>query len=136
MIALSAVQSGDFDAVIIEDQLPLMVPSRLIKELVSVKQGIPVISVVRGNERRKELLDDFGLGLFSYFEPDKHSGEELFEMLSSAKRFQDFKKEVPREKLNLDYFEHHTKSFSYYFELHSRVHMPTYYTYLCFYDCY
>ena len=77
MIALSAVQSGDFDAVIIEDQLPLMVPSRLIKELVSVKQGIPVISVVRGNERRKELLDDFGLGLFSYFEPDKHSGEEL-----------------------------------------------------------
>ena len=99
MIALSAVQSGDFDAVIIEDQLPLMVPSRLIKELVSVKQGIPVISVVRGNERRKELLDDFGLGLFSYFEPDKHSGEELFEMLSSAKRFQDFKKEAPRTAL-------------------------------------
>ena len=99
MIALSAVQSGDFDAVIIEDQLPLMVPSRLIKELVSVKQGIPVISVVRGNERRKELLDDFGLGLFSYFEPDKHSGEALFEMLSSAKRFQDFKKEAPRTAL-------------------------------------
>ena len=96
MIALSAVQTGDFDAVIIEDQLPLMVPSRLIKELVSAKPGIPVISVVRGNERKKELLDDFGLGLFSYFEPDKHSGDELFAMLNSAKRFQDFKKEVPR----------------------------------------
>ena len=96
MIALSAVQTGDFDAVIIEDQLPLMVPSRLIKELVSAKPGIPVISVVRGNERKKELLDDFGLGLFSYFEPDKHSGDELFAMLNSAKRFQGFKKEAPR----------------------------------------
>ena len=84
MIALSAVQTGDFDAVIIEDQLPLMLPSRLIKELVSAKPGIPVISVVRGNERKKELLDDFGLGLFSYFEPEKHSGDELLAMLNSA----------------------------------------------------
>jgi DNA-binding NtrC family response regulator len=96
MIALSAVQTGDFDAVIIEDQLPLMLPSRLIKELVSAKPGIPVISVVRGNERKKELLDDFGLGLFSYFEPEQHSGDELFAMLNSAKRFQDFKKDAPR----------------------------------------
>ena len=31
MIALSAVQPGNFDAVIIEDQLPLMTPSRLIQ---------------------------------------------------------------------------------------------------------
>ena len=30
MIALSAVQTGNFDAVIIEDQLPLMTPTRLI----------------------------------------------------------------------------------------------------------
>ncbi len=96
MIALSAVQTGDFDAVILEDQLPLMTPSRLIKELVAVKNGIPVIGVVRGNDRKKELLDDFGLGLFSYFEPNEHSGEELFAMLESAKRFQDFKKDVPR----------------------------------------
>ena len=99
MIALSAIQTGDFDAVIIEDQLPLMDPSRLIKELVNAKPGIPVISVVRGNERKKDLLDDFGLGLFSYFEPDQHSGDELFAMLNSAKRFQDFKKEAPRTSL-------------------------------------
>ena len=46
--------------------------------------------------KEERTLDDLGLGLFSYFEPDKHSGEELFEMLSSAKRFQDFKKEAPR----------------------------------------
>ena len=99
MIALSAVQTGGFDAVIIEDQLPLMDPSRLIKELVAAKPGIPVIGVVRGNERKKELLDDFGLGLFSYFEPDQHSGEELLSMLKSAKRFQEFKNEAPRTTL-------------------------------------
>ena len=77
MIALSAVQTGSFDAVIIEDQLPLMTPSRLIKELVAVDSNIPVISVVRGRDRKKDLLNDFGLGLFSYFEPDEDSGEEI-----------------------------------------------------------
>jgi len=96
MIALSAVQTGDFDAVIIEDQLPLMTPSRLLKELVSIKNGIPVIAVVRGSERKREVLADFDLGLFSYFEPNEHSGEEILAMLDSAKRFQDFKREVPR----------------------------------------
>ena len=45
--------------------------------------------------KEKELLDDFGLGLFSYFEPEKHSGDELLAMLNSAKQFQDFKKDVP-----------------------------------------
>ncbi len=96
MIALSAVQTGSFDAVIIEDQLPLMTPSRLIKELVAVDSNIPVISVVRGRDRKKDLLNDFGLGLFSYFEPNEDSGEEIFSMLTTAKQFKDFKKEVPK----------------------------------------
>ena len=96
MIALSAVQTGSFDAVIIEDQLPLMTPSRLIKELVAVDSNIPVISVVRGRDRKKDLLNDFGLGLFSYFEPNEDSGEEIFSMLTTAKQFKDFKKDVPK----------------------------------------
>ena len=96
MIAMSAVQSGDFDAVIIEDQLPLMTPSRLLKELVSTQNNIPVISVLRGEQRKKEVLNDFNMGLFSYFEPDKSTGEELYSILSSAKQFHDFKQDVPR----------------------------------------
>jgi len=96
MIAMSAVQSGDFDAVIIEDQLPLMTPSRLLKELVSTQNNIPVISVLRGEQRKKEVLNDFNMGLFSYFEPDKSTGEELYSILSSAKQFRDFKQDVPR----------------------------------------
>ena len=96
MIAMSAVQSGDFDAVIIEDQLPLMTPSRLLKELVSTQNNIPVISILRGEQRKKEVLNDFTMGLFSYFEPDKSTGEELYSILSSAKQFRDFKQDVPR----------------------------------------
>ena len=70
MIALSAIQTQDFDTVIIEDRLPLMTPSRLIDEFISLKMGIPVISVIRSDERRNHILDDFGNGLFGWFEPD------------------------------------------------------------------
>ena len=91
MIALSAVQTGSFDAVVIEDQLPLMTPSRLLKELVEVDANTPVISVVRGHDRKKDLLNDFALGLFSYFEPDENSGEEIFSILALAKQFKNFK---------------------------------------------
>ena len=96
MIALSAVQTGNFDAVIIEDQLPLMTPTRLIQEFVSVQSGIPLISVIRSDERQKTLLNDFDLGLFGSFEPETYSSEQIFNLLNSAKQFHDFKKSVPR----------------------------------------
>ena len=96
MIALSAVQTGNFDAVIIEDQLPLMTPTRLIQEFVSVQSGIPLISVIRSDERRNTLLNDFDLGLFGSFEPETYSSEQIFNLLNSAKQFHDFKKSVPR----------------------------------------
>ena len=65
MIALSAVQTSDFDAVIIENELPLMTPNRLIKELTQTGVGMPVIGLIRSDERRKGLLDDYEAGLFS-----------------------------------------------------------------------
>jgi len=99
MIALSAIQTGEFDAVIIEDQLPLMTPSRLIQELFTTNSTIPLISVVRSNERRKSLLTDVGMGLFGYYEPEYYTGDDLFELLSAAKNFHDFKKQVPRTSL-------------------------------------
>ena len=99
MIALSAIQSDEFDSVIIEDKLPLMTPSRLIQELFSINAAIPLISIVNSKERQKTLLSDVGMGLFGYYEPAKYSGEELFDLLISAKRFHDFKKQVPRTSL-------------------------------------
>ena len=41
MIAISAVQSKPANAVIIEDNLPLMTPTRLIQELVSIQPTCP-----------------------------------------------------------------------------------------------
>ena len=96
MIALSAVQTSDFDAVIIEDELPLMTPNRLIKELTQTGVGMPVIGLIRSDERRKGLLDDYEAGLFSYFEPGLGDGDQLLNTLRSAKQFHDFKKESPR----------------------------------------
>ena len=96
MIALSAIQTQDFDTVIIEDRLPLMTPSRLIDEFISLKMGIPVISVIRSDERRNHILDDFGNGLFGWFEPDHVNTDELISILSSAKTFHNFIKEAPR----------------------------------------
>ncbi len=56
MIAISAVQSGDFDAVIIEDELPLMTPSRLIREVFKTNRMIPIITLVRSKKERKRFL--------------------------------------------------------------------------------
>ena len=55
MIALSAIQTGDFDSVIIEDKLPLMTPSRLIQELFSTNASIPLISIVNSYRLKLSL---------------------------------------------------------------------------------
>jgi len=96
MIAISAVQSGDFDAVIIEDELPLMTPSRLIREVFKTNRMIPIITLVRSEKRKKTILDDVGMGLFGYFEPEFSKVDHLSDLLKSAKRFHDFKKQAPK----------------------------------------
>ena len=60
MIALSAIQTQSFDSVIIENNLPLMKPTRLIKEFQSLKLDIPVICIVRDDSRRLQILDEVG----------------------------------------------------------------------------
>ena len=67
MIALSAIQTDNFDAVIIEDQLPLMTPTRLIQELTNAQTHTPVICVVRSEQRKRDLVYDFEFCLFNYF---------------------------------------------------------------------
>ena len=99
MIALSAVQTGDFDAVIIEDELPLMAPSRLIQELFKTNATIPIIALIRSDKRRGNILSDVGMGLFGYFEPDFSTSDELINLLKSAKIFHDFKKNAPKTSI-------------------------------------
>ena len=99
MIALSAVQTGDFDAILIEDELPLMDPSRLIQELFKTNATIPIIALVRSSKRRGNILKDVGMGLFGYSEPEYSSPDELSNLLLSAKKFHDFKKNAPKTSL-------------------------------------
>ena len=96
MIALSAAQTQEFDIIIIEDQLPLMTPMRLIKELISINSTVPVIGIIRSDEASMNLLDNFGVGLFGCIEPETHNNEEVLELLNSAKQFHDFLKNVPK----------------------------------------
>jgi len=96
MIALSAAQTKEFDIIIIEDQLPLMTPIRLIKELISINSTVPVIGIIRSDEASMNLLESFGAGLFGCIHPESSSNEEILTLLSSAKRFHDFIKNVPK----------------------------------------
>ena len=60
MIALNALSdsANKYSAVIIEDQLPLMDPSNLIKQLEHYSKT-PIIAIVRSDKRRSEILNDF-----------------------------------------------------------------------------
>ena len=56
MIALNALSDSEnkYSAVIIEDQLPLMDPSNLIKQLEHYSKT-PVIAIIRSNKRRATI---------------------------------------------------------------------------------
>ncbi len=97
MIAIGAVQAGDYDCIIIEDTLPLMSVSRLVDEFVSMESKVPVISIVRSKERKSNFLDDFGHGLYGWFEPDMGSAEELVQLIESAKSFHNFIKGIDKK---------------------------------------
>ena len=96
MIALSAAQTQEFDTIIIEDQLPLMTPTRLIKELISIDSTKPVIGLIRSEESSMNLLNNFGVGLFGCIHPENCSSEDVLILLKSAKRFHNFLKDVPK----------------------------------------
>ena len=96
LIAINAVQTQDYSAVILEDQLPLMSVQHLTGELLSMDKTTPVISFIRSEDRREQFLDDFGHGLFGWCEPEKCSSEELVTLLNEAKRFHDFFKKLSK----------------------------------------
>ena len=102
MIAISAVQSNLTNAVIIEDNLPLMTPTRLIQELTSVQPNLPLICVIRSEERRREIMNDFNLGIFGWFEPAHSHESELGFLLEHAVNFYQFHNEMtPRRQKDM-----------------------------------
>ena len=91
MIALNALADSEnrYSAVIIEDQLPLMDPSNLIKQLEHYSKT-PIIAVVRSDKRRAEILTDFDNGLSGWFEPKGSSVEHFNELIDSCSTFINF----------------------------------------------
>ena len=91
MIALNALSdsANKYSAVIIEDQLPLMDPSNLIKQLEHYSKT-PIIAIVRSDKRRSEILNDFENGLSGWFEPKRSSIEHFNDLLNSCNTFINF----------------------------------------------
>ncbi len=95
MIALNALSDSEnkYSAVIIEDQLPLMDPSNLIKQLEHYSKT-PVIAIIRSNKRRSEILTDFENGLSGWFEPKESSTEHFYDLLDHCSTFIKFSREL------------------------------------------
>ena len=99
MIALNALSdsANKYSAVIIEDQLPLMDPSNLIKQLEHYSKT-PVIAIVRSDKRREEILTDFENGLSGWFEPKGSSIEHFNELLDSCSTFINFSRALSKNQ--------------------------------------
>ena len=99
MIALNALSdsANKYSAVIIEDQLPLMDPSNLIKQLEHYSKT-PVIAIVRSDKRREEILTDFENGLSGWFEPKGSSTEHFNELLDSCSTFINFSRALSKNQ--------------------------------------
>ena len=100
IIALNALsdRANKYSAVIIEDQLPLMDPSNLIKQLEHYSKT-PVIAIIRSDKRRAEILANFENGLSGWFEPKGSSVEHFNELLNSCSTFISFSRGLDAENL-------------------------------------
>ena len=99
MIALNALsdRGNKYSAVIFEDQLPLMDPSNLIKQLEHYSKT-PVIAIIRSDKRRSEILADFENGLSGWFEPKGSSVEHFNELLNSCSTFISFSRGLSKNQ--------------------------------------
>ena len=99
MIALNALSDSEnkYGAVLIEDQLPLMDPSNLIKQLEHYSKT-PIIAIVRSDKRREEILTDFENGLSGWFEPKGSSVEHFNELLDNCNTFISFSRGLSKNQ--------------------------------------
>ena len=95
MIALSALSLHHYDAVVIEDELPLLKPTRLINEINSLPDRFPIIALIRNDIRRDEILTDFNQGLFGWFEPNIGTPEQLSDLIETANSYHQFLNDLP-----------------------------------------
>ena len=101
MIALNAVSETrlNYKCIIIEDQLPMMNPSDLIKQLENYTK-VPIIAVIRNEDRKNETLEDFKNGLLAWFEPKDCDSSYFNSLLDTCSSFQNFSKSLIKSHSN------------------------------------
>ena len=52
MIALSALNTENYDSIILNDQLPMLAASRLISEIRKIDRYVPIYPMVTSDERK------------------------------------------------------------------------------------
>ena len=104
MIALSALNTEHYDGVIIHDNLPLLSPDRLIKEIRELDKFIPIFTSIISDDRRSDILKDLQQGATFYFEPETQDPNQLLELILMGKQYYDFIAEL--SELNRRFYTH------------------------------
>jgi len=95
MMALSTLSIHHYDVVIIEDELPLLTSAKLIFEINALSDRFPIISLIRKDSRRDEILTDFGHDLFGWFEPKLGTPKQLSDLINTACDYHQFLDDLP-----------------------------------------
>ena len=90
MIALSALRTEQYDGIVIHDNLPMLTPNRLVKEIRGLNRHIPIFNLIESESRRSEIFDDLGNGATFYFEPQTQNLDLMLEMILMGKQYYDF----------------------------------------------
>ncbi|MFL2983676.1 MAG: sigma-54 interaction domain-containing protein [Candidatus Neomarinimicrobiota bacterium] len=104
MIALSALRTEYYDGVVVHDNLPLLKPDRLVKEIRLLNRHIPIFNLIQSDERRSEIFSDLANGATFYFEPETQDLDLLLEMILMGKQYYDFIAEI--SEVDRQFFHH------------------------------
>lgn len=98
MIGLNALQTSSYECIIIANKLPMLAPSRLIKEIRKLNSHIPIYCFISDDKRRSQILEDFNCGMTFYFEPETQSSDDLLELVLLGKQYIDFIYDIPERE--------------------------------------
>ncbi|MEE9166594.1 MAG: sigma-54 dependent transcriptional regulator [Candidatus Neomarinimicrobiota bacterium] len=89
LIGLEEMSVNEYEVAIVDDSLPLLTSSELIRRISDLRPVLPVLAVVDSDERRGQIMSDFGSGLFSYLEKP-FSLERLRKSVEEAYDYREF----------------------------------------------
>ena len=95
MIGLNALQTSSYESIIIANKLPMLTPSRLIREIRKINLYIPIFCFISDDKRRSQILDDFESGMTFYYEPEAQTSDDLLELVLLGKQYIDFIYDIP-----------------------------------------